>query len=352
MRLSFNHRPASTGRISVIVIGAAVLAAVALAQSSFDSALAFDPLIVMQPASPPKGSTFKDLVIGESTRVMVTAALGRPTGGNGNVVEWRDSADCRQFDLESITVRFDANNVLDQIWMRLRRPVDPGSVISALRLIGPPDIRPNGAQQVHVFAPAGIAMGITGGQVDALWLLQTGKPPRSKPAPAPAILPGPEDGPGRAPIPADVPRINPDMSGKSPPPYPDAVDPQPQVGAFGRSQGGDEEAVKVVALEFLVAANRGDVAALRRVAADDLVRRLEEQLEGQTQEDRAERQVRRLDCENDRARAEVWMRNPEVQNLYAELLATVELERSAAEWRVTRFSVKPYLRDLEEEVRP
>ena len=203
-----------------------------------------------------------------------------------------------------------------------------------------------------MFAPAGIAMGITGGWVNALWLIHARLPPvRSAASPSPPstdtiLVPGVgADAPTtQDPVgsPPEIPGINWPVAGQDPlrPDQPAGLE-DPEAGR-----------ARAVALEFLAAANRGDVAALRRLAAEDLVQRLEEQLEGQTQEDRAERQVRKLVCENDRARAEVWMKNPEVQNLYAELLATVELEHSAADWRVTRFSVKPYIRDLEEEVRP
>jgi hypothetical protein len=283
---------------------------------------------------------------------MVAAALGQPTGGTDNVVEWKDSADCRRFDLEGITARFDRNDVLEQLWIRLRRPLHPGSVAAAFSLNHPSEIRPNGTQEVHMFTPAGIAMGIKGGWVDALWLIQArpapagattaAPPPPTEVTPVPGIWSGSAIPPGPASPPPDIPAFNWPVSGQDLQ-RPDAP-PAP----------GDEESgrVKAATLEFLAAANRGDVAALRRVATDDLARRLEEDLEGQTQEDRAERQVRKLTCDGDRAHAEVWMKNPAVQNLYAELMASVDLQRAAAGWRVSRFSVKPYLRDLEGEVRP
>jgi len=353
MRKEPANRFVSIGWISAVAIGGITLAAAALAQSPFDTALVFDPLTVIQAARPPRGSSFKDLVIGQATRPMVAAALGQPTGGTGNVVEWKDTADCRRFDLEGITARFDRNDVLEQLWIRLRRPLHPGTVVAAFSLNQPSEIRPNGAQEVQMFTPAGIAMGVRGGWVDALWLIQARPapahattaappPPPTEVTPAPGIWSGSAIPPGPTSPPPEIPPFNWPVAGQEvlPPNAPPAA--------------AEDEAgpVKAVALEFLAAANRGDVAALRRVATDDLARRLEEDLEGQTQEDRAERQVRKLTCDGDRARAEVWMKNPAVQNLYAELMASVELQRSPGGWQVSRFSVKPYLRDLDEEVRP
>lgn len=68
------NRLASMGWISAAAIGGITLAAAALAQSPFDTALVFDPLTVIQRASPPRGSSFKDLVVGQATRPMVAAA--------------------------------------------------------------------------------------------------------------------------------------------------------------------------------------------------------------------------------------------------------------------------------------
>ncbi len=166
------RRIVSTARLSLAAFCSLVLVTAALAQSPLDTALVFDPLIVIQPARDGTGSSFKDLVIGRSTRSGVAAALGNPTGGDGRVEEWRGSADCRRFDLEALTARFDEHGVLEQMLLRLRRPLLPGSVISTLHLTAPSEVWANGAQEIRLFEPAGIGMGITGGQVDALWLIQ------------------------------------------------------------------------------------------------------------------------------------------------------------------------------------
>jgi hypothetical protein len=610
-------RTVSAARFRHVACVAFLLVGATLAQSPFESGLVFDPLTVIQPARPGSGSAFKDLVIGRATRPLVVAALGAPTSSTGPVEQWLDSADCRRFALQSITVRFDTRGVLDQIHLVLAAPLLPGAVAAALSLGQPTEIRPNGAQEIRLFAPAGIGMGITAGQVDALWLINASAgPPTPEPGPA-ALGPPPLDTPWPPPAaaPPALPRLlaiqnvvietqslwnnepalqvsatvratqfesrpirlevrlrdrqgrmipappgwppefsdganlrlaaydqlrfadatwspwvyipyralpspapgepwvvsvlavcggygalseslavpgaplgptacvrltgvqlcttqGPDPlacpAGSDPfttepgqPPEPGAIvsaevqtealaaplvltlqlrqpggepvraaptAPYAERSAEGRwirqtttpvghgpaywpglqaaipyhsldlppglhhlilnytaeaaglrafaeteitlpipergqaapplhntpggDQGSEAAQVQSVALEFLAAANRGDVATLRTLGAETLVDRMEAQLAGRTQTDRVERQVRKLKCDNNHARAEVWMKNPEVTNLYAELLAAVDLERSAAGWRVSRFSVTPYLRELDVEKRP
>src|SRR5512140_3598398 len=71
----------STIRTTIVAVGSVVLATAAFSQSPLDTEhLVFDPLLAIRPARGATGSSFKDLVIGQATRSMVVAALGRPTG--------------------------------------------------------------------------------------------------------------------------------------------------------------------------------------------------------------------------------------------------------------------------------